>query len=76
MTTNIDLINKLNIKSDDCVLAFGNHENIDQQFINVEFNESMLSFLSEQKSRFDKISLLYEDKNGPIEDVVEKLLPL
>ena len=46
MTTNIDLINKLNIKPVDCVLAFGNNENIDPQFINVEFNQPMLTFLS------------------------------
>ena len=76
MTTNIDLINKLNIKPVDCVLAFGNNENIDPQFINVEFNQPMLTFLSKQKSKFDKISLLYEEKNGLIEDVVEELLSL
>ena len=80
MTTNIglinDLINKLNLKSDDSVLVFGDYDICDPQIIKVEFTERMLSFLVDKGSKFDKISLLYEQNNGLVEDVVEKLLPL
>ena len=71
-----ELTNKLNVKAEDNVLAFGRLNEACGQFVNIDFDDKIIDALVKNKAGFDKISLSYDEKNGVVEDVTSKLLCL